>query len=303
MKHIKKLFFITLVFITSINYVNAKELNCSKTLRRGSTGNSVKTLQKKLNQVMDCDLVVDGVFGRKTYACVVKFEDIYGLETDGVVGPETCKALNDDLEEYDENIRNEIEDGNYLIVIKNNSKIYDFPSTSANIINKANFGEIYNYVSNTKSWYEIVNEDGETGYIKKNKIRTSFIVVDISEQKLIYFKHNEVIIDTNVVTGMKNNHDTPTGYYIVKKYNKQRHRTLKGKNDDGTDYEAYVDYWMPFITERSIGFHDASWREEDEFNDSTYIYDGSHGCVNMPFDAAKALYKAITYDEDVIIRK
>ena len=116
-------------------------------------------------------------------------------------------------------------------------------------------------------------------------------------------KHNEVVIDTNVVTGMMGSHDTPTGYYMVRKANKQRERTLRGTNDNGSKYSSYVEYWMPFITSRGIGFHDASWRSSDEFNDSTYTYDGSHGCVNMPSNQAKKLYKAITYDEDVIIRE
>ena len=305
MVYLKRIISIILIFIISINNVDAKELDCDRTLKRGNSGEKVKILQKRLNQVMDCNLEVDGVFGRKTYACVVRFEERYDLEIDGVVGKETCSMLNEDLEEYEideDSKKTEISDGNYLIVIKDNTAIYSSPSIDSDIIDEASFGKIYNYTDNSNSWYEIESDDGEYGYIKKSKVRTSFIMVDISEQRLIYLKNKELILDTHVVTGMNDKHDTPTGYYIVKKDNKQKERTLRGTNDNGTKYAAYVDYWMPFITSRGIGFHDASWRDEDEFNDSTYIYDGSHGCVNMPFDAAKTLYKAITYDEDVIIR-
>lgn len=300
---LRRIIFLILMIVVSINYVDAKELDCNSTLRRGSRGNSVKVLQKRLNAVTDCNLVVDGIFGKGTYACVVKFQDEYGLSTDGVVGYKTCSMLNSDIEEFDEYSDVEIQDGNYLIVVDDDSKVYSSSSNTSSVIEKASFGKIYEYISHSKSWYKIITDDGSYGYIKTSKIRTTFIMVDISEQRLIYFKHNELIIDTNVVTGMKNSHDTPIGYYMLRKYNKERNRTLRGRNDNGTKYEAYVDYWMPFITDRGIGFHDADWRSGDEFGGSTYIYDGSHGCVNMPHSAAKNLYRAITYDEDVIIRK
>lgn len=299
---LNRFIFIIVMFLVSINFVDARELDCNKTLRIGSRGNSVKILQKRLNTVSDCDLIVDGIFGNGTRACVVKFQYEYGLSSDGVVGYNTCSMLNSDLEEFDEYSDIDIRDGNYLIVVSD-TKVYSSSSSSSTILEEASFGKIYEYVSNSKNWYKIVNDDGDYGYVKASKIRTTFIMVDVSEQRLIYFKHNELILDTKVVTGMKNNHDTPVGYYIIRKNNKERSRTLRGRNDNGSEYQAYVDYWMPFITSRGIGFHDASWRSGDEFGGSTYIYDGSHGCVNMPHDAAKALYRAITYDEDVIIRK
>ena len=41
--------------------------------------------------------------------------------------------------------------------------------------------------------------------------------------------------------------------------------TLKGKNDDGSNYSSFVNYWMPFTKDLSIGMHDASWRDSSEF--------------------------------------
>ncbi len=301
---LKKRFIIVLLLLLTFNmgFVNAASINCGNTLKKGSTGNSVKSLQKRLNSVMGCNLVTDGVFGNKTYSCVVKFEKKYHLGVDGVVGKETCNKLNDVIDSGDYYEEIELSDGNYLIVSDNNgAKVYNSESVSSSVIKKINFGEVYEYEYGNKNWYKI-KINNSYGYVRTKKIKTSFILVDIDNQRLQYMKHNEVIVDTNVVTGMMGKHDTPVGYYVVRKANKQRGRTLRGTNDNGTKYSAYVEYWMPFITSRAIGFHDASWRSSDEFNDSTYTYNGSHGCVNMPSSAAKKLYNAITYDEDVIVR-
>lgn len=94
MKKIIALLIMFLLITTSINVVNAEELNCSSTLKNGSYGTKVSLLQKKLNQVSDCNLDVDGGFGPLTENCVVKFQKKYNLAVDGVVGPQTCKKLN-----------------------------------------------------------------------------------------------------------------------------------------------------------------------------------------------------------------
>ncbi|MEE3344198.1 MAG: L,D-transpeptidase family protein [Bacilli bacterium] len=296
----RKALFILLIIIFSIQNVNAESLSCQSTLRRGNTGSNVKALQRKLNEKMDCSLEVDGVFGKKTYACVVRYQNKNKLTVDGIVGKQTCNSLNNNKSSNQKDEGENLTDGKYLIVIKN-TNIYASQSTSSNTIKQASFGQIYSYVSNTSNWYKVKTNNGY-GYIKTENIRTTFIMVDISEQRLKYMKHNQIVVDTNIVTGMLGKHDTPVGYYVIKKANRERGRTLRGYNDDGTKYAAYVNYWMPFITSRSIGFHDASWRSSSEFNNSTYTYDGSHGCVNMPSSAAKKLYYAITYDEDVIVR-
>ena len=58
-------------------------------------------------------------------------------------------------------------------------------------------------------------------------------------------------------------------------------------------YNAYVDYWMPFIG-GSYGFHDADWRSSSQItNKKTYLTNGSHGCVNMLTEDAKYLYENI----------
>lgn len=62
-------------------------------LRRGSTGQVVRTLQANLNKVMGSGLVVDGQFGSKTDAAVRSFQRRYGLVVDGVYGPASAAKM------------------------------------------------------------------------------------------------------------------------------------------------------------------------------------------------------------------
>ena len=62
----------------------------SESLRKNSKGLSVADLQRRLNhhhfRVVGPD---DGYFGENTMLAVVRFQDAFGLEQDGVVGPVT----------------------------------------------------------------------------------------------------------------------------------------------------------------------------------------------------------------------
>ncbi|WP_067927611.1 peptidoglycan-binding protein [Alicyclobacillus shizuokensis] len=68
-------------------------ISSTPTLREGSSGSAVKTLQTALNQLGYSCGTVDGVFGSKTLSAVKKFQKAKGLVMDGVVGPKTWAAL------------------------------------------------------------------------------------------------------------------------------------------------------------------------------------------------------------------
>lgn len=57
------------------------------TLRKGSKGDDVKTLQGLVGES------VDGDFGPMTEAAVISAQKKYGIVADGIVGPQTWKAL------------------------------------------------------------------------------------------------------------------------------------------------------------------------------------------------------------------
>ena len=65
----------------------------TETLKEGSKGVQVKSLQICLNTILKSGLTVDGEFGAKTDAAVKVFQKKYGLTEDGIVGPKTIAML------------------------------------------------------------------------------------------------------------------------------------------------------------------------------------------------------------------
>ena len=63
------------------------------TYRRGSSGQTVRTIQEKLIRWGYLDGTADGIYGSKTEAAVKLFQKKNGLTADGIVGPATLKAL------------------------------------------------------------------------------------------------------------------------------------------------------------------------------------------------------------------
>ena len=62
-------------------------------LKKGSKGDEVVTLQKKLKQWGYYDGAVDGIFGSGTQKAVQFFQRKNGLTADGIVGTKTAAAL------------------------------------------------------------------------------------------------------------------------------------------------------------------------------------------------------------------
>ena len=57
------------------------------------SGEDIEKIQKKLNKVMKCNLDIDGEYGPKTAAEVVRFQAKKKLTPDGIIGPKTAEAL------------------------------------------------------------------------------------------------------------------------------------------------------------------------------------------------------------------
>lgn len=132
--------------------------------------------------------------------------------------------------------------------------------------------------------------------IKDPRFGGTYLEVDIYNQHVYYYQDYELVYDCSCVTGTEGYSGTPSGIFSVDE--KIRGRNLEGYRSDGTlSYSVWVDYWIRFIPH--YGFHDASWR--GSFGGNIYEYDGSHGCVNLPHNAAATLYDLVEYDTPVIV--
>lgn len=111
----------------------------------------------------------------------------------------------------------------------------------------------------------------------------TYAEVSIDGQYMWMYMDGQVVFESDVVTGKPDSeHDTPVGVYSI--IYKELNATLRG-----ADYETEVAYWMVFTFD--IGFHDADWQYA--FGEDMYEYNGSHGCVNLPVDAAAELYDLV----------
>ncbi len=120
-------------------------------------------------------------------------------------------------------------------------------------------------------------------------IGDTYIECDFGQQHIYVYVDGELVMDSDCVTGSLANSGkfrTPGGVYTIL-YTKSPAVLV------GDDYETPVKYWMPFIGELGIGFHDATWRSA--FGGDIYKSGGSHGCVNLPLSAAEQLFN-IAYE-------
>lgn len=123
----------------------------------------------------------------------------------------------------------------------------------------------------------------------------SGIIVDLSEQTLWYLQDGVVLLQSPVVTG-KPGFETPQGTFSILAH--ARDVKLKGEKD-GEEWDVNVNYWMPFKG-NYYGIHDATWRYY--FGGTIYLYNGSHGCVNLPYNKMQQLYNMAPNGARVVIR-
>lgn len=125
----------------------------------------------------------------------------------------------------------------------------------------------------------------------ENDIGDSYVEVDLADQKVWLYKDGKQLLETDCVTGTADTANaTPTGIYSI--YYMQSPDVLSGPG-----YDSYVEYWMAFFG--NYGLHDANWR--GEFGGDIFRSNGSHGCVNLPTDAAALIYETVSYGYPVIV--
>lgn len=117
------------------------------------------------------------------------------------------------------------------------------------------------------------------GGVKGMPFNGTYVEVDLTNQHMWFYKDGKLLTDSDLVSGnVAAGHHTPTGVFQI--YSRSYGTTLEGPG-----YASWVNFWMPFTG--GYGLHDAGWR--NEFGGDIYLTDGSHGCVNLPYQAAKIL--------------
>lgn len=124
----------------------------------------------------------------------------------------------------------------------------------------------------------------------QNDIGDTYIEIDYTNQRMWFYKDGKLLVDTPVVTGNSSkNYDSPVGIFCI--YNKETKAILKGE-----DYKTPVDFWLPYSG--GVGIHDAKWRST--FGGTIYKTEGSHGCVNTPWDKAQIIFDNVSIGVPVI---
>lgn len=125
-----------------------------------------------------------------------------------------------------------------------------------------------------------------------------YVDIDLAEQHVrMYNENGDLIWESDCISGKPDGaHDTSVGVYWLN--SKSSPAKLTGYENGKKIYESQVRYWMPFDG-NAIGLHDADW--QPGFGGNMYaIGYGSHGCVNLPVNAAAELY-SITQEGDVVV--
>ena len=128
-------------------------------------------------------------------------------------------------------------------------------------------------------------------YQDSNFIDSTYVEVDMTLQKMMFFSEGEKVFETDVVTGCTSQ-GMGTPEIVCYVYSKTKNAILRGKN-----YRSFVNYWVPVYG--GIGLHDATWR--DEFGGEIYKKSGSHGCINTPLERMSELYEMLEVGMPVVI--
>jgi len=130
----------------------------------------------------------------------------------------------------------------------------------------------------------------------KKTVPDKMIVVSTEDQSATMYQSGQQVYSTPVTTGGP---ELPTDHGVFHIYLKLSPFVFHSPWPPGSPYyypPTPVQFWMPF--DGGEGLHDASWRSNfgpgsnlapTDLGTGNYIL-GTHGCVNLPFDAAQFVW-------------
>lgn len=153
--------------------------------------------------------------------------------------------------------------------------------------------EVQNLIVNIREGRTITKEPtySQTAFSHgTTDIGNTYVEISIDQQHIWFYKNGSLIVQGPIVSGnIKKHTETRKGIYKLKY--KQRKAVLRG-----ADYAVPVAFWMPF--DGGIGLHDANWRSK--FGGEIYKRNGSHGCINLPYNVAKEIFNNIEVNTPVV---
>ena len=123
-----------------------------------------------------------------------------------------------------------------------------------------------------------------------NDIGDTYVEICITTQTMWCYKDGQLVVETPVVTGDDaTGWQTPSGSVWA----------IDAKKEDAqfTLFDVRVAFWMPFNGD--CGIHDMTSRTA--FGGSIYLTNGSHGCVNTPYEAAEKIFNTMEIGDPVIV--
>lgn len=172
-------------------------------------------------------------------------------------------------------------DGDVIVLNPNKSDNYlgwdmDVLDTAIDVCNKLADGSA-SVVDATWSSKGVTFDD-------TSDIGSTYIEISIDKQHMWVYQNGDLLLDTDVTTGKDvDGMRTPTGLYHTLDWNTEY--TMHGA------YGTAFSHYFIRITSAGVGIHDSSWRSA--YGSDYYKTDGSHGCINAPFDKVDLLYKSL----------
>jgi lipoprotein-anchoring transpeptidase ErfK/SrfK len=118
------------------------------------------------------------------------------------------------------------------------------------------------------------------------------IVVSIGKQTLRAYENEQLVLETQVSTGVGNwrnipgllSTETPLGDYNVISKMPSKHMGNGAITSNYEDYELPGVPWTSFFVETGVAIHGTYWHQN-------YGTPMSHGCVNVPTDIARWIFR------------
>lgn len=119
--------------------------------------------------------------------------------------------------------------------------------------------------------------------------------VDLTEQKVYVYRDGQLAYTSICVTGRPPTEDriTRTGVWYIKE--KMPEKVLVGE-----DYETPVKYWVRIMW-TGTGYHSLNRSDWASWSPTLYLTKGSHGCINLQLNDAKAIYDLVRTKDPVFI--